>query len=125
MRNSTIATSYKAAVDILQAEDIRDARNYVFNQLSDLPFDDWESEDIKEAEKVCHSYDSVGIMVRHGILDKELIVDSWGSSLREYWPILSPLVSFYRLQRDSAEVWDDFEWLAKESEKYQKSMKFS
>lgn len=44
-----------------------------------------------------------------------LIVDSWGYSLRRIRPILKPLVYEYRLEKDSGEFWDDFEWLAGEA----------
>ena len=122
MRNATYATTYKAAVDILQPEHIRSARRFVFNELADKPFEDWNEDDKREAEKVCHTYDTVGQMVRHGILPKSFIVDSWGASLRKSWRILSPLVVSLRTQLNSTEVWDDFEWLAKESTSYRKPL---
>jgi len=34
--------------------------------------------------------------------------------------VLSPLVDAYRAQRNSSEYWDDYEWLAKQAEKYQR-----
>ncbi len=122
MRNATYATTYKAAVDILQPEDIRSARRFVFVELADKPFENWSKDDKREAEKVCHTYDTVGQMVRHGILPKKFIVDSWGASLRNSWRILSPLVISLRTQTNSTEVWDDFEWLAKEAKSYQKPL---
>jgi len=121
-RISTYAGAYKAIVEILQAEEIRDARRYLFENLEKKPFDAWSKEDKKEAEKICHTYDSVGQMVRYGFIPKHYVVDSWGASLRRSWAIILPLVFEYRQLTNSAEIWDDYEWLAKEAKPFQKSL---
>jgi hypothetical protein len=120
MRLATYAGAYKAIVEILQAEDVLSAREYVFNKLPDKSFKSWNKKDRREAEKVCRSYDAVGQMVRHEFLPKEYVVDSWGNSLRRSWPILSPLVLACREEWNYAEVWDDFDWLANEAYPLQK-----
>ncbi len=122
MRKATYASMYKTARDILQAEDLRDARRFVFVNLENKPFESWTDDERREAEKVCHSYDAVGQLVRYDILPKRFIVDSWGDSLRRSWRILSPLVVSYRVQRNSMEIWDDFEWLATEAKPFQKPL---
>lgn len=122
MRMATYATAYKAVVDILQNEDVRAARRYVFVNLANKPFETWSEKDKLEAEKVCHSYDAVGQMVRNGFLPKRYVVDSWGASLRQSWPLLSPLILASRQQYNSAEVWDDYEWLANAAKPYQKPL---
>jgi hypothetical protein len=122
IRKATYADVFKTIRDILQAEDVRDARRFVFVSLENKPFESWTEDDRHEAEKVCHTYDIVGQLVRHDIFPKEFIVDSWGNSLRRSWRILSPLVVSYRAQWNSMEVWDDFEWLAKEANAFQKPL---
>jgi uncharacterized membrane protein YcjF (UPF0283 family) len=64
VRKATYANTYKAALDILQAEEVRTARRVVFRNLSNKQFDSWDDQEKCEAEKVCHSYDSVAQMVR-------------------------------------------------------------
>jgi hypothetical protein len=115
VRKATYANTYKAALDILQAEEVRTARRVVFRNLSNKQFDSWDDQEKCEAEKVCHSYDSVAQMVRYSILPKAWIISNWGDSTKRSWYILSPLVISYRTQRNSPELWDDYEWLAKES----------
>lgn len=90
--------------------------------LSGKNFSAWTSDEKKRAEKVCHNYDAVGIICRNNLLPAHLVADSWGDSLRRCWNILSPLVAEYRTSRNSQEYWDDFEWLAREAEKYQKKV---
>ena len=121
-RISTYAGAYKDIVDILQAEEIRTSRRYVFENLEKKSFESWNDEDKREAEKVCHTYDSVGQMVRYGFLPKHYVVDSWGASLRRTWAITMPLVYEFRRQNNAAEIWDDYEWLAKEAKPFQKAI---
>jgi hypothetical protein len=122
-RISTYAGAYKAIVEIIQAEEIRAARRYLFEILEKKPFEAWNQEDRHAAEKVCHTYDSVGQMVRYGFIPKHYVVDSWGASLRRTWAITLPLVYEFRQQNNAAEIWDDYEWLAKEAKAFQKSLK--
>src|SRR6266508_5363110 len=121
-RISTYAGAYKATVEILQAEEIRNARRYLFENLENKAFESWNELDKREAEKVCHTYDSIGQMVRYGFIPKQYVVDSWGASLRRSWVITLPLVFEYRQQNNAAEIWDDYEWLAKEAKPFQKSL---
>ena len=122
MRKATYADAYKAAVDILQADDVREARKIVFRYLTDKPLEQWNEEEKDIAEKVCSTYDLVGLMVREGMLPEKFIVDGWGASLRKSWRILSPMIVSYRAQRNSLELWDDYERLAKEAEKFHKPL---
>lgn len=122
IRKATYASVFKTVGDILQAEDVRDARRFVFVNLENKPFESWTGDERRIGEKVCHTYDIVGQLVRRDIFPKEFIVDSWGNSLRKSWRILSPLVVSYRAQWNSMEVWDDFEWLAKEATAFQKPL---
>jgi hypothetical protein len=122
MRLATTATAFSKAVEIIQDEERRKDRGRVF-ELSErkLPYASWSEADRHAGERVCHSYDQVGIMIRAGMFPKELIVDSWGDSLRRIWPILDPMVRKYRKLKGSREYWDDFEWLANEAEVFRAS----
>jgi len=120
MRRATYAAAFKAVYDMLQTDDVRNARRIVLGTLSSKPFDSWTDEEKRIAEKVCSSYDTVAIMVRNGMVPADVVADSWGDSLRRTWRVLSPLVDAYRAQRNSSEYWDDYEWLAKQAEKYQR-----
>jgi len=123
MRLATYASAYKAVFEILQSEDIRTARRYVFTQLRQKAFKKWNQKDVAQAEKVCQAYDAVGQMVRNGMLPVKYIVDNWRSGLVNSWPILSPMVNLYRVERNSPEEWDDYEYIAKEAMLYEKKMK--
>jgi hypothetical protein len=120
LRKTVYAQAFKSAMDILQAEGVRQARGVVFSQLKTKPIGEWTPDERRAAEHVCHTYDSVGIMVRNGMLPVEYIADSWGDSLRRTWHILRPLAQKYREERRSFEYWDDYEYLAHEALRFQK-----
>ena len=114
MHRTTQAQAYSVAVDRLQDEKVREARRLIF-KLSDKPLEKWSGDEIIAAEVVCHTYDMVGQMVRHNLLSKKIIIDSWGPSLRNSWSILNRLVKKYRQDFNANEYWDDYEWLAMEA----------
>jgi hypothetical protein len=120
MRRATYASSYKAVYDMLQADDVRLARQVVFTRLQDKALDSWSEDEIKAAEKVCYTYDCVGIMARNRIVPVKYVADSWGDSLRRSWGVLEPFVKSSRMQRNSGEFWNEYEWLSLEAEKYRK-----
>jgi hypothetical protein len=93
MRRGSQAQAFGVAREILQEEYVREARDTVFKQdLENKPIDEWSESEKKQVGIVCHTYDSVWLMVRYKFLNKEAIVDSWGPSIIRLWPIVEPLV---------------------------------
>jgi hypothetical protein len=121
MRRATYAAAFKAVYEMLQTDDVRNARRIVLGTLANKPVDLWADEEKRAAEKVCSSYDVVAIMVQSGMVPIDVVADSWRDSLRGTWRILSPLVKAYQVQRNSQEYWDDYEWLARQAVKHQKT----
>jgi hypothetical protein len=114
LRRATYAQVFANVVRVLQEEEVRKARRILFG-LKGRPLEKWTEEERLTAERVCQSYDSVGIMVRIGLLPKAIVTRNWGDSLVRSWDAARPLVSYYRVERPDPELWDDFEWLAKEA----------
>jgi cbb3-type cytochrome oxidase subunit 3 len=111
LRQSNYAIAYKAAYDILQDQEMRVARLYVFENLEQKTYADWTPEDKEIAGRVCQAFDGVGQMVRNKMLPEKYIVDHWAAPLRKIWPILRPLVIETRKKRNYSKNWDDFEYL--------------
>jgi hypothetical protein len=121
MRHATHAQSYSVAREILQNEDLRLARKLIFklgNKSKQV--DKWSKKEVELAEMVCHTYDSVAQMVRHKLLQRKIIIESWGASIVRSWEILEPLVLKYRNDWNAPETWDDFEWLARTASEHRK-----
>lgn len=119
LRRTIYAHGFKAAMDILQDDPVRAARGFVLEHLKGTDYRMWDDTSRRYAERVCQTYDSVGIMVKNGMIPVEYIADSWGDSLRRTWAILRPLVEDYRRKRNSREYWDDYEYLAREAGRFQ------
>ena len=117
-----MATAFSKALEILQDEARRADRRAIF-ALEGTSLDKWTEEQRQTGERVVHSYDQVGTMIRAGMFDKNLIVDSWGNSLRRSKHLLMPLVREYRAKWKAGEIWDGFEWLCDEAEEYQRKKK--
>jgi Domain of unknown function (DUF4760) len=123
MKEANFSSAFKTVYDVLQSDQIRNARNKVMEELRNKPFEEWDKNDKWSASQVCQSYDIAGIMIRNGLLPEKLVADSWGDSLRNCYPILKPYLDQIRFERNAGEYWDDFEWLCLQAPKYQKKIR--
>jgi len=117
MRRATRTQAFCSLLDRLQSEQVRAARRAVikeheFEKSKGCPVDWLNNGLTRKAEIVCHTYDAAGIMVRNGMVDKKLLVDNWGHSIKKCWAALEPLVIHYRTHWPAPKVWNDFEALA-------------
>ena len=119
MKRSTTVTAYMKIVDILQAEDVRQARKAVLTTLKAKKHTEWTESEIAHAEKVCHTFDTVGRLVMFALTRKDLVIDSAGDSIQKTWVVLEPFVRAYQGQR-GRNYWDEYEWLAMEAKKWKK-----
>jgi hypothetical protein len=110
-QKATYAQTFYVATARLQDEKTREDRKVVF-QLKNKPVAQWTTDEIAAAERVCQTYDTIAVMVRNGMLPKNIILEHWGNSMSKIWFIVSPLILQYRSERNFPGHWDDFEWLA-------------
>ena len=116
LRRSASAQAYTTVIARLQGEDTRMARATLFG-LAGKDIAEWMKDELKAAEKVCQSYDSIAIMVRNRWLPKHVLLSNWRDSLARSWKAAMPLVEKYRTERNAPETWDDFQWLAVQAQK--------
>ena len=76
LRKTVYAQAFKTAMDVLQAPEVRQARGVVLYELKNKPLHEWTHQQVRAAEVVCHTYDSVAIMVRHEMIPVAYIADS-------------------------------------------------
>jgi hypothetical protein len=55
-------------------------------------------------------YESLGVLVRAGLVDRDLALEMWSSVVLEAWEKLAPLTSIVRRRRGNS-VWENFEYL--------------
>lgn len=115
MKTATYASVFKTTREMLQDDEIRKSRKYIFTEFNIHNLDDVAK---GHADNVCTTYDATGQFIRYGLLPKEFIIDNWGYSIEKSWNILSEYVTQIRNERNATEIWDDFQWLAGEAIQY-------
>jgi hypothetical protein len=104
-------------INFLQQSQVHDARRTLIG-LTSIPFEQWTLEERTAVDKACGSYDVAGILVKQGIVPKEIIIDNWGDSIKKCHNAAEPLIAEYRKpDQRGPNFWDDFEWLYHEVEK--------
>jgi hypothetical protein len=56
-------------------------------------------------------FESMGVFVKNGIIDKDIACDVWSGVVLRNWEALAPIVEFLR-GRTSEALWENFEYLA-------------
>lgn len=70
--------------NVLQDEETRRARALVLGQKKDNP-QEWSPEEVAAAERVNHTYEFAGILVKNNLISESLIFESWGYSIEQCW----------------------------------------
>lgn len=67
---------------------------------------------------VANFFETLGLFVKHRIIDKKIVCDAWSGAVLSSWSALLPLTTYMRSQY-GPELWNNFEYLAALSEAYQ------
>jgi Domain of unknown function (DUF4760) len=65
---------------------------------------------IAKVNAIGNFYENVGVLVKTGLVDRELINQIWADNVRAAWDSLAPLAAIHRLRAGDA-VWENFEYL--------------
>jgi hypothetical protein len=112
-RQASASQNFLSLIPFLQAPTLRESRG-VLIKLRDKPYSLWTKAEREDAERACAAYDIAGILIRNGIIPKNLIIDNWGDSISKCHLAAKEYLVSTRAER-GADYWDDFEWLAAES----------
>jgi hypothetical protein len=111
-KDASSAQNVLALVNFLQAEHVREARDFVRNELRHKCFADWDDKDRKHASTVCSTYDTAGIIIQSGSVSSEPLLDNWGPSILDCFEVVRPLMKELRKAEQSGPRYcNDFEWL--------------
>lgn len=119
--NKTLhAQTFKVALDIIESDEALRARGYImrFRKDYDLPVSFWTNSQLAAAEAAARRFESVGTMVRKGLLPAPYIVDTWSVPILRNWGILAPYIQKLRADRSDPYAGMDFEMLARLSEEF-------
>ena len=118
-KKATNAEYFFRATATIQDDEIREARAHLFKIVLDekKPLKEWTNSDKVMVEKVCQSYDLIGMMIKNGFVDENLILSSWHISIKKSWKCSQELVD-RRREKDGQKFWNSFEWLHERSLEY-------
>lgn len=120
MQLANRASAYSIIFSILQSEEIREARKKILG--TNEPYSNWTIDLKNHAEKVGHTYDTIGIMLKRGVVPYSYVVEEWHDSIIKCWEKTKDMIGEYRGYRGD-DFWDDFETLYEKSTDFEKSHK--
>ncbi len=115
MHRANMASAFSIIFSTLQSEDIREARKKILE--TNEPYSNWTIDLKNNAKKVVQTYDTIGIMLKRGVIPYSYVVEEWHDSIKKCWVKTKDMIHEYRGDRND-DFWDDFETL------YDKSVEF-
>ena len=123
IQRSSQLDAFTNLIQFLQREEIREARGILIDELSKKDYKDWSKDEIKQAEKACHTYNTAGIIDAKNFIEKDFIAQKNRDSIIKCWEAAKPMIEKYREER-GGDFWYDSEGLYKKAkqigEKYRK-----
>jgi hypothetical protein len=112
MRQASTAQNVLAVVNLLQGQDVRDARRVVRKVLVGRSFTSWTADEERAAALVCSTYDIAAILIRQGLVPPAPFVEDWGPSIKHCHEVLRDyIVEMRKPENSGPEYWNDFDWL--------------
>lgn len=118
IKKSRQSDAFMNLIRILQAEEIRQERGFLIQNLSKKKFVQWTDEEKAQAERVCHTYDTAGLMCLNKHIDSALVLASYHDSIVKCWEAAQPMISEHKKVRGD-DVWFGFEKLYGMAKKYE------
>ncbi|MFN2449260.1 MAG: DUF4760 domain-containing protein [Candidatus Baltobacteraceae bacterium] len=127
MRGSNQIVALTECRETLESPEFREAQRFVSfelpKRLSDpgecaraatLPFVD----EYQAIGTVANFFESMGLFVKAGIIDREIACDFWAFVVLRNWNALAPVTAFVRNSIGNDSLWENFEYMAVLSEDY-------
>src|SRR5579884_212423 len=129
MRGSNQIVALTECRETLESPEFRDAQRFVSYELPKRLNDPVEARKITEVPfageyqaitTVANFFESMGLFVKTGIIDKHIACDAWSLVVLRNWEALLPVTSFLRDHANDRSVWENFEYMAALSQRYQR-----
>jgi hypothetical protein len=130
MRGSNQIVALTECRETLESPAFRDAQRFVSFELPNRlkereevlriaqPQSQFQDE-YQAIDTVANFFESLGVFVKNGIIDAHLACDTWSHVVLRNWNALLPIVSFVRDDLGAQAIWENFEYLAAISTRFQ------
>lgn len=128
MRGSNQIIALTECRETLESPEFRAAQRFVSYELprrledpdecrkaAQLPF----SGEYEALATVANFFESMGLFVKTGIIDKHIACDFWAYVVLRNWEALLPITSYVRETLGQQGLWENFEYMAALSQRYQ------
>ncbi|HET6895569.1 MAG TPA: DUF4760 domain-containing protein [Candidatus Baltobacteraceae bacterium] len=128
MRGSNQIVALTECRETLESPEFREAQRFVSYELSErlkdpaqarkaarIPFVD----EYQAIATVANFFESMGLFVKTGIIDKRIACDFWSYVVLRNWEALLPVTTYVRHTLGQAALWENFEYMAALSHRYQ------
>jgi uncharacterized protein DUF4760 len=129
MRGSNQIVALTECRETLESPEFRAAQRFVSYELpkrlkdpveahnaAQLPF----AGEYEAIATVANFFESMGLFVKTGIIDKRIACDFWSYVVLRNWHALLPITTYVREQIDQQALWENFEYMAALSAAYQR-----
>lgn len=128
MRGSNQIVALTECRETLESPEFTKARNFVVYELSQRLADPQRWREVLELPfageynaipTVANFFETMGLFVKHGIIDRRIACDAWAGVVALNWQSLLPVVTYLRKDIGSS-LWENFEYLAAVSDAHMK-----
>lgn len=121
LSGSNSITALTESREVLESDEFAAAQRFVAFTLPDLIKDPdvrrrlTESpigEDLRSLTVVGNVLESLGSFVRHGIVDRQIVISLWSEVVVRNWEALAPAIAIMR-RSTGPMLWEQFEYLAR------------
>jgi hypothetical protein len=129
MRGSNQIVALTECRETLESPEFREAQRFVSYELpkrlesdeecrkiAQLPF----SGEYQAIGTVANFFESMGLFVKVGIIDRRIACDFWSEVVLRNWKALAPVTAYVRDAIGTQALWENFEYMATLSERYQR-----
>jgi hypothetical protein len=129
MRGSNQIVALTECRETLESPEFRDAQRFVSYELPKRLNDPEEARkaaqipfvgEYEAIATVANFFESMGLFVKSGIIDKHIACDFWSYVVLRNWEALLPVTSYVRLKIQEPALWENFEYMAALSNAYQR-----
>jgi post-segregation antitoxin (ccd killing protein) len=129
MRGSNQIVALTECRETLESPEFRDAQRFVSYELPRRLNDPAEARkaaqipfvgEYEAIATVANFFESMGLFVKTGIIDRHIACDFWSFVVLRNWEALLPIISYARARIEQPALWENFEYMAALSERYQR-----
>lgn len=129
MRGSNQIVALTECRETLESPEFRSAQRFVSYELPDRLNDPIEARkaaqipfvgEYEAIATVANFFESMGLFVKTGIIDRHIACDFWSFVVLRNWHALLPITSYVRDKLAQPALWENFEYMAALSERYQR-----